>query len=110
GLRSVEGGDGLTTDARRPTLLHWRGDSAEPSRRRSSVFGRRSSVPVLRRRYVGYSPLVPVPAVESVEIKSPESGADVADDDEAIGVPDINPVGAVLVGGRRAPACVGWSI
>src|SRR6185295_2346374 len=55
----------------------------------------RTVIVVLDRRHVGHSPLVAVPAIESVHLESPESAAAVADHDHAVGVADVHTERAV---------------
>src|SRR5687767_11916166 len=77
---------------------------------RSAGCSFRTVIPVLSARDVGHSPLMSVPAAESVEIEGPEACSNVANYDETICVADIDAVGAVLVSGWRTPACVGRAV
>src|SRR5687768_10505569 len=56
----------------------------------------RPVVPVLGRAHVGHSPLVPVPAIEPIHAEGPETGLLVADDDEAVGVADVDAPGTLV--------------
>src|SRR5256885_6974505 len=55
--------------------------SADPSRLRRPI---RAVVPILRAGVVRHSPVVAVPAVESVHVKCPESGVLIAQHDETV--------------------------
>src|SRR6185295_2534733 len=49
-----------------------------------------SVIPVLRRGDVGHAPLVAIPPVESIKLDHPKTGAHVAGDNQAIGVPSVD--------------------
>src|SRR5207247_10963612 len=56
---------------------------------------RRAVIPVLRLRDVRHPPIVAVPAVEAIHAECPEAGVGVADDDQAVRVPDLHAEGAL---------------
>src|SRR5438034_9237266 len=56
---------------------------------------RRAMIPVLGRRDVRHPPIVAVPAVETIHAECPEAGVGVADDDQAVRVPDLHAEGAL---------------
>src|SRR2546425_9216063 len=50
-------------------------------------------IPILRRGHVRHTPLMSVPAVKAIHLERPEPGHEVADDDQPIGVADVDPPG-----------------
>src|SRR6185436_9974566 len=57
-----------------------------------------SVVPILRGAHVRHSPLMSVPPVEAIHLEGPESGHQIADDDEPVGVADIDAPRALING------------
>src|SRR5437016_1927590 len=56
----------------------------------------RSVIPVLSRADIRHAPLVAVPAVEAVHVESPETAVLIADDDQTVGVADVDAPGAFV--------------
>src|SRR5262245_36597158 len=68
--------------------------STNPPRRHSL----RPVIPILDGADVGHSPVVPVPAVESVELEGPEPAVHVRHDDESVGIPHVHAITALRLG------------